>query len=513
MFELLITQFCIARLLIVAALIFIATSIWRRVVEHREIKELGGYAFQVPTRLPFGVDFLYKAVLASIHHKNLEFWLYIFSFGNPEAPFTVETKTAGARFVFTADPENIKAILTTQFSDYGKGKPFHDDWKDFLGDSIFTTDGEQWHTNRQLIRPQFVRDRVSDLHIFEKHAQKLMNLMGGKGEEIDINVLFFRYTLDAATDFLFGSSIESLDCPQAEFARAFDEVQRVQSLISRSGPLNWFIPRRTFRTGIQTINSFLNPYIEQALRLSPEELENITKSDTGYTFLHAIASFTRDRKQLRDQLVACLLAGRDTTAGALSWLFHEFSTHPDIVAKLRHEILNHLGPTEPPAYTDLKNMRYLQHCLNEILRLYPGVPFNVRLALHDTTLPHGGGPTGLEPIGIRKDTPIGYSPIIMQRRLDLYPPTSASFPDPLLFCPDRWEHWQPKPWEYIPFNGGPRICVGQQFALTEMGYTVVRILQRFERVEKYWEGEQLIKTDIVVQPGKPVKVGFWEAKG
>ena len=97
--------------------------------------------------------------------------------------------------MFTADPENIKAILTTQFSDYGKGKPFHDDWKDFLGDSIFTTDGEQWHTNRQLIRPQFVRDRVSDLHIFEKHAQKLMNLMGGKGEEIDINVLFFRYVL------------------------------------------------------------------------------------------------------------------------------------------------------------------------------------------------------------------------------------------------------------------------------------------------------------------------------
>jgi len=150
--------------------------------------------------------------------------------------------------------------------------------------------------------------------------------------------------------------------------------------------------------------------------------------------------------------------------------------------------------------------------MNETLRLYPVVPFNVRLALKDTTLPHGGGPDGLSPIGILKDTPIGYSTLVMQRRTDLYPANSP-YP-PLIYAPERWESWQPRPWQYIPFNGGPRICIGQQFALTEMGYTIVRMLQKFERVQGFMEsldgGDPCLKAEIVLQPGQGVRVGFWE---
>lgn len=156
-------------------------------------------------------------------------------------------------------------------------------------------------------------------------------------------------------------------------------------------------------------------------------------------------------------------------------------------------------------------MRYLQHTLNETLRLYPVVPFNVRVALHDSTLPVGGGPTGSSPIGILAGTPIGYSTLLLQRRGDLYPPPSATFPPILEFAPERWEHWTPKSWTYVPFNGGPRICIGQQFALTEMGYVVVRILQRFQGVESREEGRELaMQTDIVLQPAGGVKVAFWE---
>src|ERR1700712_195663 len=126
--------------------------------------------------------------------------------------------------------------------------------------------------------------------------------------------------------------------------------------------------------------------------------------------------------------------------------------------------------------------------MHETLRLYPVVPFNVRLALKDTTLPIGGGPDGLSPIGILKDTPIGYSTLVMQRRAALTPSTPTL--SHLDYSPERWQTWQPKPWNYIPFNGGPRICIGQQFALTEMGYTVVRLLQRFETVEKRMGGAQ-----------------------
>ncbi len=276
--------------------------------------------------------------------------------------------------------------------------------------------------------------------------------------------------------------------------------------------MNWFVPRRQFNAGLKIINSFVNPYIERALRLSPEELEKKTKSDSGYTFLHALASFTRDRKVIRDQLVAVLLAGRDTTAATLSWTFYELSRHPEIVRTLRAEILDSVGPSRAPTYNDLKSMRYLQHVINETLRLYPAVPFNVRMSLRPTTLPRGAGPDGLEPIGIPKDTAIGYSTLVMHRRRDLYPPVSPTFPDVMSFSPERWDHWTPKSWQYIPFNGGPRICIGQQFALTEMGYTIVRILQRFERVERRWaDGEQFLRAEIVLQPGAGVRVGFWDA--
>lgn len=208
-----------------------------------------------------------------------------------------------------------------------------------------------------------------------------------------------------------------------------------------------------FRAHLKTLNDFVQPFIDDTLSLSQEELEKRTKGEQGYTFLHALASYTRDRTILRDQLVAVLLAGRDTTACTLSWTFYELSKQPKLVAELRKEIESVVGLERSPTYADLKSMKFLQNVMNETLRMYPVVPFNVREALKDTTLPRGGGPDGNSPIGVLKGSPVGYSPHYMQLRSDLYPPTSDSFTDPLLFDPHRWEKWQPKPWTYIPFNG------------------------------------------------------------
>lgn len=209
------------------------------------------------------------------------------------------------------------------------------------------------------------------------------------------------------------------------------------------------------------------PYIEQALALPQEELEKLSNSDKHFTFLHSIARYTRNRQVLRDQIIAVLLAGRDTTAATLSWAFYELSHYPDKFKRLRDEIVSSVGRTRTPTYEDLKNMTYLRHTLNETLRLYPAVPYNLRSALEDTTLPTT---PGNPPISVVKGDIVIYSTLAMQRRRDLYPPTSEKFEDPAIFSPERWESWTPKPWQYVPFNGGPRICVGQNFAMTEMAY-------------------------------------------
>lgn len=181
-----------------------------------------------------------RGIRDTMAHQNMQGWLRWFSQGKQ---WTVEACPVGRRVVFTADPENIKAILATQFGDYGKGEPFHNEWKDFLGDSIFTTDLDMWHDSRQLIRPQFIKDRVSDLGIFEEHVQILikqiktkgLKLDGTQGKELEVSDLFFRYTLDAATHFLLGRSVNSLEIQEQEFAEAFAEAQRIQNIITRAG--------------------------------------------------------------------------------------------------------------------------------------------------------------------------------------------------------------------------------------------------------------------------------------
>lgn len=212
---------------LVLIVLYAGYTIITRVRDLLRIRRLGARAPRIYGWLPLNTDVVLKSIRHSTEHTDLKFWTWLFSHAKSNSP-TVEIPLGGQRFIFTAQPENIKAILATQFSDYGKGQPFHEDWKDFLGDSIFTTDGDLWHGSRQLIRPQFIKSRVSDLELFETHVQQLIGLMGGQGEEVDVDALFYRFTLDTAMDILLGHSVDSLGNPQNEFAEAFSEVQRVQ---------------------------------------------------------------------------------------------------------------------------------------------------------------------------------------------------------------------------------------------------------------------------------------------
>lgn len=190
-----------------------------------------------------------ESIKAQKSNQLYRHWLNRFQKWSP-IHYTIELQVVNERILFTAEPENIKAILAAQFQDYGKGEPFRQQWHDFLGDSIFTTDLEQWHASRQLIRPQFVKDRVGDLVVFEEHVQILMNSIanGGVpgmdgvatdgiacGRPVKINDLLLRYTLDAATHFLLGRSVDSQTTPVQEFAQAFAEVQKIQNVIAIAG--------------------------------------------------------------------------------------------------------------------------------------------------------------------------------------------------------------------------------------------------------------------------------------
>lgn len=348
---------------------------------------------------------------------------------------------------------------------------------------------------------------MADLDTFEAHVSHLISVIPKDGSTVDLQALFFRLTLDSATEFLFGESVNSLGSTegsdQHRFGTAFDYAQ---SKVGNRDRLSWLtsmFTRSEFDRACALVHAFVDQIVYRALEKTksydPEKPDSFDESGR-YVFLTELTKKTRDPKQLRDECLNILLAGRDTTASLLSHTFHVLARRPDIFKKLKAEI-DELGGRKP-TYETLKSMKYLKYVLNESLRLHPVVPGNARFSNKRTTLPRGGGPDGNSPIYIPKGAIVTYSVNSMHRRKDIYGPDADEF------RPERWapEEGLRPGWAFLPFNGGPRICVGQQFALTEASYTIVRLLQEFESIEDRdgTEWREKISLTLAIQDGVQV---------
>ncbi|KAH2919589.1 hypothetical protein KXW25_004899 [Aspergillus fumigatus] len=446
---------------------------------------------QAPPRLAskdplFGLDTIYATIQNVKEHKFLE---------RAQARFdavghTIQTRRLLQTIIFTRDPQNIKTILSLRFKDYALGHRYKT-FGPLLGHGIFTTDGEHWAQSRAMIRPNFVREQVADLAIFEAQMADLLELIPNDGRTVDLQDLFFSYTIDSATEFLFGQSVQSLKKRRSggrdahaedDFASAFNYAQHAIATRIRLGPLAAFYRDRKVERCNRVCHALVEQFVDKALEVRAQggRVDEKTLEDGDgekkprYVFLHGLAQQTGDRRRIRDEVMNVLLAGRDTTASLLSNLFFMLAKHPRIWARLRDEVAPLNG--RPPTYEQLRNLTYVKYCLNESLRLHPVVPGNARFAITDTVLPVGGGPDGQSPVFVPKGGIVTYSVWSMHRREDIYGPDANEF------RPERWADLRPG-WVYLPFNGGPRICVGQQYALTEAGYVTVRLAQQFAVLE------------------------------
>ena len=441
----------------------------------------------------FGLDAIGDMVAAAKRGEMLEFARRR-NFGTGHK--TLKMRSLRNDIIMTIEPENVKTVLATRFPDYDLGSTRRDSFVPLFGHGIFATDGARWERSRALIRPNFVRQQVADVDMFETHVSHMINNIPKDGSTIDLQEQFFGLTMDSATEFLFGKSTNSLvnggGIRERNFVKAYTYATDHVSKSFRTAGLNNWIPDSRYRSSVKTIHSFADEIIAEALQRRRQQLDlekqpvpptpltptGTGKSHTRYTFLSELISMTQDPYTLRSELLNVLLAGRDTTAGLLSNTWHVLSTRPDIWAKLKAEVDTLNG--EKPDYPKIKEMKYLRWLLNESLRLMPVVPGNSRQAIRDTVLPLGGGEDGKSPVLIKKGQVVAYSPWSMHRRVDYYGE------DALEFKPERWESLRPG-WEYLPFNGGPRICIGQQYALLEAGYTTVRLVQAFKRCESRGE--------------------------
>ncbi|KAF8131043.1 cytochrome P450 [Boletus edulis] len=432
--------------------------------------------------------------------------------------------------IFTTEPEYIKAILATQFTSYEKGPVIYDQFYSLLGAGVFNSDADIWKFHRTMTRPFLTRDRISDFDIFEKHAEdaiRQMKIRMRQGYSVDFQDVISRFTLDSATEFLFGKDVCSLSAgivyppssplskdpaflnhPSNRFSCAFLESQIATANRTNYGSSWRFAEpwRDQVQKHMKICLEFVDPIIADTLakkheqrRLGLDAKEGMGQAKDGETLLEHLVNYTEDQKVLRDEAMNTMIAGRDTTAGTLTFAVYMLSQHPDVIARLREEIITKIGLSRRPTHDDIREMKYLRAFINEVLRLYPPVPFNGRSSTQAQIFPalKGGKPFYIPP-----HTMITYCVFLMHRRKDLWGPDADLF-DPDRFLDERLHKYlTPNPFIFLPFNAGPRICLGQQFAYNEISYFLIRLLQSIDAVSLDMETQRLPPLDWAQAKGR-----------
>jgi cytochrome P450 len=282
------------------------------------------------------------------------------------------------------------------------------------------------------------------------------------GEPIEVRDEMMRLTITILSKAMFSADIwEKTDLIRHDVAALLTHASN--RLFSPVDPPEW-IPIPAHRRFLNAQRSFDNLIYEIIAERRKEPGDDLLTM-----FLQAVDEETgeaMDDVQVRDEVRTMFIAGHETTATSLGWTWHLLSTHPEVAVRLRAELADVLGG-RTPTVNDLPNLPYLWRVIQESLRLYPPIWMYLRTALTDDEV---GGQW------IKAGKNIYISPYVTHRHRDFYK-------NPEGFDPSRFEPEKTKDWhrfQFFPFGGGPRKCIGNNFAITEMQLVVATALQRFE---------------------------------
>lgn len=337
------------------------------------------------------------------------------------------------------------------------------------------------------MRPQFSKDKVSNLDLEERHVQALFarqELQSSEGcwtDKVDLAPLFLNLTLDVSTEFLYGKSVHSQDAgnpSKAEnaslnsiediehpnfrtFGRHLDAAKESLFMKGIAGRWNGLVKGRNFDYHRDEVHRMVDNFVEGCLRQNQVEKTSVegNAENKQFTLLDELAKDTQDPVKLRHETLQVLNAGRDTTGSLLGWTFYFLARNPAIYSKLRAIILSEFGTgTSEISLRTLRGCKYLQHVIDESLRVGAPVPLSDRTCNQDTILPRGGGADGTQPMFLPAGYRILVSTYAMQYRKDIWGEDVDEF------RPERWEG-RKAGWEFIPFGGGPRKCIGRKYSL------------------------------------------------
>lgn len=370
------------------------------------------------------------------------------------------------RNFLVSHPRDVKHILQDNHRNYWKGIVLGK-LKRIAGEGLLFSDGALWRRQRQLIQPAFHRERISALAEMMTEATAVMldqwSTQAATRRPLDVAPEMSKLTLEIVAKALFGTDLGE---DKEEFVEAVTGAMAYANhLVNHIFTLPLVIPTPANRRGRRAINS-LDRIVWKMINARPPEATD--RNDLLTMLITARDAETNERmddRQLRDECVTFLVAGHETTAVTLSWAWHLLSSHPSIERRLHREVDEVLGK-RTPTVSDLADLPYTRMVLEESMRLYPPAWATTRQAYADDEVGGQRIPAG---------TPVTVSPYVTHRNPVFWENPEAF--DPQRFAPERSA--ERPDYAYYPFGGGPRGCVGRQFAMMEGQLVLAMVAQRF----------------------------------
>ncbi|PHT44616.1 Cytochrome 97B3, chloroplastic [Capsicum baccatum] len=449
-------------------------------------------------------------------------------------------------FVVVSDPIVARHILRENTFSYDKGV-LSEILEPIMGKGLIPADLDTWKQRRRVITPGFHSSYLEAMaKVFTECADRTMlkfnKLLeqeesgGGKTIELDLEAEFSNLALDiiglAVFNYDFGSITKESPVIKAVYGTLFEAEHRSTFYIPYWNiPLaRWLVPRqRKFQNDLKVINDCLDGLIQNAKETRQEaDVEKLQQRDylnlkdaSLLRFLVDMRGVDVDDRQLRDDLMTMLIAGHETTAAVLTWAVFLLAQHPDKMKKAQSEIDAVLGQGRT-TFESLKKLEYLRLIVVESLRLYPQPPLLIRRSLKSDKLPGGynGDKDGYE---IPAGTDVFLSVYNLHRSPYFWDKPNEFEPERFLVQRESqgiegWAGFDPSrspgalypneiisDFAFLPFGGGPRKCVGDQFALMESTIALAMLLQKFD-VELKGSPEDV---ELVTGATIHTKTGLW----
>lgn len=374
--------------------------------------------------------------------------------------------------------EYAHTILVELANDVYKGRLMHRGFQSAItgAEGVFISEGEFHHRQRKLMSPPFQPRHIASYADTMVHYADQLRHELRDGETLDINQKMTQVTMSIIGKILFDADIftETDELGEALTTALASTVHRMTRLFAP--PMNWPTPyNRRIRAAIFLVRERIQAMIDERRRSTDERNDFLsillrTRYEDGSPM---------DDAQLMEECLTLFSAGHETTATALTWAWYLLSQHPAAYQKLQQEVDKVLqGRT--PTYADLERLPYCSQVFKEALRLYPPAYSTLRETLHDTEID-----------GYL--VPKGYMLLICFYTLHLKP---EYFPEPEKFDPERFAPEREKQiprYAYLPFGAGPRICLGNYFALMEGPLVLATLAQK---VTFSLEPGQTIQPDV-----------------